>query len=239
MCLQILCRRRLSTHLFAAKILEGSCNFCRQHNGVRHPSHCSPRDVECGGCCACSSCLRHFVEPTGTPEVLGETIVKSESSVQWKSRSSSASYAPPGTFDFEDIATEILVPGKWRADGMPTGTMLRLKRVPKKPTVLGQEIREEFVGYFTSTEGGECGQDKLEMRDTCAESESSLVQNGKLCDTRKRGGRRSHLHPFHTRWICLCFSCLRSSNPRGQPGEISLGIAAKGCPWMQLPHVPV
>ncbi|KAJ8890404.1 hypothetical protein PR048_009912, partial [Dryococelus australis] len=69
-----------------------------------------------------------------------------------RSQSSSASYAPLATFDFEDTATRTLVPEQWRVDGMPTGTMLRLKRVPKKPSVLANEIREEFSGYFTNTE---------------------------------------------------------------------------------------
>ncbi|KAJ8892335.1 hypothetical protein PR048_004915 [Dryococelus australis] len=92
------------------------------------------------------------------------------------SQSQSASYAPLETFDFQDIATKTLVPGQWRVDGMPTGTMLRLKGVPKKPSTLAKEIREEFSGYFTSTEGGECGQDKRRMRDACAECERSSAR---------------------------------------------------------------
>lgn len=70
-----------------------------------------------------------------------------------RSKSSSASYTPSGTFDYEDTATATLVPGQWRADGMPTGTLLRLKRLPKKPSQLAKLIREKFSEYFVSPEG--------------------------------------------------------------------------------------
>lgn len=70
-----------------------------------------------------------------------------------KSESSSATYTPSGTFDVENTVTHELIPGQWRIEGMPTGSLLRLKRVPKKPSVLAAEIRGEFARYFTSSEG--------------------------------------------------------------------------------------
>lgn len=48
-----------------------------------------------------------------------------------KSESSSATYTPSGTFDVENTVTHELIPGQWRIEGMPTGSLLRLKRVPK------------------------------------------------------------------------------------------------------------
>lgn len=70
-----------------------------------------------------------------------------------RSKSSAASYTPPGTFDSEDKDTTTLVPGQWRVDGLPKETLLRLKRIPKKPSQLAKQIREEFCAYFQSAEG--------------------------------------------------------------------------------------
>lgn len=66
---------------------------------------------------------------------------------------SSSSYCPPGTFDSEDTFTRELIPGRWRVEDQPNDTLLRLKRIPRKPCVLGKEIREEFSLFFTSEEG--------------------------------------------------------------------------------------
>lgn len=70
-----------------------------------------------------------------------------------KSKSSTASYSPSGSFDYEDTTTATLVPGEWRVEGMPTTTLLRLKRIPKKPSHLAKEIRKELSAYFMSAEG--------------------------------------------------------------------------------------
>lgn len=70
-----------------------------------------------------------------------------------QSHLSQKSYNPPGSFDREDTATGTLVPGQWRVDGMPTGTLLRLQRIPKKSSSLSKEIREQFTAYFNSAEG--------------------------------------------------------------------------------------
>lgn len=66
---------------------------------------------------------------------------------------SSSSYCPPGTFDSEDTLTGEIIPGTWRIISQPNGTLLRLKKVPRKPSVLGQEIREEFSLFFVSEAG--------------------------------------------------------------------------------------
>lgn len=70
-----------------------------------------------------------------------------------RSDTSNATYTPPGTFDVEHPTTHDLTPGQWRIDGMPEGTLLRLKRVPRKASVLASEIRQELTRYFTSIEG--------------------------------------------------------------------------------------
>nr|CAI5831454.1 unnamed protein product [Callosobruchus analis] len=66
---------------------------------------------------------------------------------------SSSSYCPPGTFDSEDTFTGELIPGTWRVEDQPNGTLLRLKRIPRKPSVLGKEIREDYFLFFTSEKG--------------------------------------------------------------------------------------
>uniref|UniRef100_A0A1B6CKQ4 DDE Tnp4 domain-containing protein n=1 Tax=Clastoptera arizonana TaxID=38151 RepID=A0A1B6CKQ4_9HEMI len=76
-----------------------------------------------------------------------------------RSESSSASYNPSGTYDSED-ASGTLVSGQWRVDGMPQGTLLRLKRIPRKPSELAKEIRKEFAEYFKSPQGSVSWQDK-------------------------------------------------------------------------------
>lgn len=70
-----------------------------------------------------------------------------------RSNSSSTSYTPSGTFDYEDTNTATLVPGQWRIEGMPTGTLLRLKRVPKKPTAIAREVRDEIRAFVNTPEG--------------------------------------------------------------------------------------
>nr|CAI5833582.1 unnamed protein product [Callosobruchus analis] len=42
---------------------------------------------------------------------------------------SSSSYCPPGTFDSEDTFTGELIPGTWRVESQPNGTLLRFKRI--------------------------------------------------------------------------------------------------------------
>ncbi|KAJ8878905.1 hypothetical protein PR048_019508 [Dryococelus australis] len=121
--------------------------------------------------------------------------------LQVPSRSSSASYAPPGTFDVDDIATKTLVPGQWRVDGMPTGKMLRLQIVPKKLSVLAKEIREEFSGYFTSTEG-----------------HAKSVDDRRCC--------RQTLVPF---FLNVANTCLQSRCKRGFAGATKLQVNAVFC----------
>lgn len=70
-----------------------------------------------------------------------------------RSMSSASTYTPPGAFDVEDLATGSLVPGQWRVDGMPRETLLRLKKIPKKPSQLAKQIRDEISVYFQSEEG--------------------------------------------------------------------------------------
>lgn len=76
-----------------------------------------------------------------------------------RSKASSASYNPSGTFDCEDPITGTLVPGQWRVDGMPNETMLRLRRIPRKPSELAKQIRNEFGAYFKSPQGSVSWQD--------------------------------------------------------------------------------
>lgn len=66
---------------------------------------------------------------------------------------SSPSYCPTGTFESEDMLRGEVIPGTWRVAGQPTSTLLRLKKVPRKPSELGKEIREEFSLFFSSETG--------------------------------------------------------------------------------------
>lgn len=77
-----------------------------------------------------------------------------------RSKSSSASYTPSGSFDYEDTTSATLVPGQWRVEGMPTETLLRLKRIPKKPSELAKQVRDEFSAYFNSPVGSVPWQNK-------------------------------------------------------------------------------
>lgn len=78
-----------------------------------------------------------------------------------RSISSTSTYTPPGTFDFENVETHDLTQGQWRVEGMPSGTLLRLKRVPKKSSVLASEIRDELARYFKSDVGSVPWQDNF------------------------------------------------------------------------------
>lgn len=75
-----------------------------------------------------------------------------------RSAPSSSSYNPSETYDSEDTTTGTLVPGRWRVDGMPK--LLRLKRIPRKPSKLAKEIPNEFDTYFKSSEGSVSWQDE-------------------------------------------------------------------------------
>nr|CAI5828788.1 unnamed protein product [Callosobruchus analis] len=46
---------------------------------------------------------------------------------------SSSSYCPPGTFDSEDMFTGELIPGTWRVESQPNGTLLRFKPILENP----------------------------------------------------------------------------------------------------------
>lgn len=77
-----------------------------------------------------------------------------------RSESSTSSYTPQGTFDYEDASTGAIIPGQWRVESMPGDTLLRLKRVPKKPSQIAKDVRREFAAYFKSKEGSVSWQDK-------------------------------------------------------------------------------
>lgn len=66
---------------------------------------------------------------------------------------SCSSYCPPRAFDAEDTVTGELIPGKWRVIGEPNGTLLKLKRVARKPNELGKKVREELSAFFMSEDG--------------------------------------------------------------------------------------
>lgn len=63
---------------------------------------------------------------------------------------SQAKYTPAGSYNLEDTATKKVLPGQWRVDTMPTGTLLLLTPIPKKPSELTKQIGEEFTVYFNS-----------------------------------------------------------------------------------------
>lgn len=66
--------------------------------------------------------------------------------------SSKAVYAPPGIFDRETEGR--LLPGSWREDGDPHGTLLHLQHTnARNPPLAAKEVREKFKQYFMSREG--------------------------------------------------------------------------------------
>lgn len=77
-----------------------------------------------------------------------------------QSKSSRGTYTPPGTFDQEDPNTGQLIPGQWRVDGIPSGTLLRLKKTPKKSSDIAKIVRNELCAYLNSPEGSVSWQNK-------------------------------------------------------------------------------
>ncbi|KAJ4432897.1 hypothetical protein ANN_15153 [Periplaneta americana] len=69
-----------------------------------------------------------------------------------RNSASRAIYSSPGSFDFEDTDTCIIVPGTWRNEGEVEGLHL-LRRVPRKNTLSAKEVREEFAEFFKSEQG--------------------------------------------------------------------------------------
>lgn len=67
-----------------------------------------------------------------------------------KSRISSSSYTPPGTFDSEQYGE--LIPGSWR-NQENTAYFMLLKKQPRKASSTAKEVREKFAAYFQSNHG--------------------------------------------------------------------------------------
>ncbi|KAJ8868216.1 hypothetical protein PR048_032025 [Dryococelus australis] len=61
-----------------------------------------------------------------------------------------ASYTPVETLRYDDSTTATLVPGQWRVDGIPTGTLIHLKRVPKKLSNLQSKYGRNSVLISTA-----------------------------------------------------------------------------------------
>ncbi|XP_050293303.1 uncharacterized protein LOC126733897 [Anthonomus grandis grandis] len=70
-------------------------------------------------------------------------------------------YAPPGTYDNEDVSTGILVHGSWRNEPETSSTFMKLNRIGRKSTRAAQEVREKFAHYF-SGHGRVPWQDRME-----------------------------------------------------------------------------
>lgn len=68
-----------------------------------------------------------------------------------RKRDSANSYNPQGTYDSEVLGE--VIPGVWRVEGFPTGTFLRLKKVPRKPSDLAKKYQQQFAEYFISDIG--------------------------------------------------------------------------------------
>ncbi|XP_054263992.1 uncharacterized protein LOC128987260 [Macrosteles quadrilineatus] len=70
-----------------------------------------------------------------------------------RSKTSSTTYTPPGTFDLENEKTYELIPGQWRVEGSPSGTLFKLRRLPRKPSDLAKQVRVKLSEYFLTNEG--------------------------------------------------------------------------------------
>lgn len=60
-------------------------------------------------------------------------------------------YNPPGTFDKEQYGE--IIPGFWRVEEMARGTLLKLKKVLRKPSLLAKNVQTSFLEYFVSDPG--------------------------------------------------------------------------------------
>lgn len=65
-----------------------------------------------------------------------------------KSKSLRGNYTPMGTFDQEVEGN--FVAGSWRVEQDNMSSLLPLKKVPIKPSLLAKDIREEFAEYFVN-----------------------------------------------------------------------------------------
>uniref|UniRef100_A0A1B6C7R5 DDE Tnp4 domain-containing protein n=1 Tax=Clastoptera arizonana TaxID=38151 RepID=A0A1B6C7R5_9HEMI len=54
-----------------------------------------------------------------------------------RKKDSCDSYNPPGTFNIDQFGE--IVPGVWRSEGMPNGTLLKLKKVARKTSTIAKK----------------------------------------------------------------------------------------------------
>jgi len=68
-----------------------------------------------------------------------------------KSMHSVNMYTPPGTFDTETNGE--LTQGSWRMENQNANTLVSLRNVPRRSTLIAQEIRDEIADYCDMNEG--------------------------------------------------------------------------------------
>lgn len=62
-------------------------------------------------------------------------------------------FCRPGCFDNEDASTGEIIPGSWRGITSGDSGLTALQRVPRRPSLIASEIRNEYMNYFMSNEG--------------------------------------------------------------------------------------